>query len=50
MRPTPSPLSTRLPPVHRPVDDRRPGDEKSTPQPKPCPKRSLNEGAHKLGR
>jgi hypothetical protein len=49
MRPTPSPLSTRIPPVDRPPADRRPGDEKSQTEPKPRPKRCLNEAAHKLG-
>jgi hypothetical protein len=49
MHPTPSPLSPRIPPVSRPTADRRPGDETSQQQPKPGPKRSLNEGAHKLG-
>jgi hypothetical protein len=48
MRPTPSPVSTRIPPVDRPSADRRPGDEKSQTESKPPRKRCLNEAAHKL--
>ena len=49
MRPTSSSLSTPNLPIGRPGTDRQPEDEESA-QPKPAPKRSLNEGAHKLGR
>lgn len=50
MRVTPSPLSTRVPPVARPDADRGPRDKNSTAEPKQPRKRSLNEAAHKLVR
>jgi hypothetical protein len=50
MRLTPSPLSTRNPPVSRPNADRGPRDDKNTVQPKQPRKRSLNEAAHKIVR
>jgi hypothetical protein len=49
-RPPLSLPSLRIPPVGRPQTDRRPADEKASATPRPAPKRSLNEAAHKLGR
>jgi hypothetical protein len=49
MRPTHSPLPRLIPTASRPPVSRREADEKSTSEAKPPKKRSLNEGAHKLG-
>ena len=48
MRPTSTPSPPRSQPVARPASAVREADQKNTGQPKPPPKRSLNEAAHKL--
>ena len=49
MRPTHSPLPRPLPSISRPGSGRREPAEKPVSETKPPKKRSLNEGAHKLG-
>ena len=49
MRPTHLPLPRRIPSIVRPGSDRRQTDQKAASEAKPPKKRSLNEGAHKLG-
>jgi hypothetical protein len=49
MRPTHSPLPRLVPTVGRPSASRREPEQKRPTEAKPPKKRSLNEGAHKLG-
>ena len=49
MRPMHLPLPRPRPTISGPTSSRRDPDEKAAPEAKPPKKRSLNEGAHKLG-
>jgi hypothetical protein len=49
MRPTHSPLPRLTPQISRPSTSGRETDDKRASEAKPPKKRSLNEGAHKLG-
>jgi hypothetical protein len=49
MRPMHVPVPRLLPTTRQPVSSRREADEKPVGEAKPPKKRSLNEGAHKLG-
>ena len=49
MRPTHLPLPRRIPSITRPGSGRPQSEQKVSSEVKPPKKRSLNEGAHKLG-